>query len=228
MNLAVMQPYLFPYLGYFQLLYAADLFLIYDDVTFIKQGYINRNTIASASETHRFTIPVPGASSNRLISSLEFSGDVSKFLKQISQSYAQAPYRTQGMSLIEEIMTTDKRAIADLCQFSYEVIFAYLGLDISLKKTSDLDYNRSGSAKERLIALCKKFKANRYINLPGGAKLYTKEVFAAQGIDLKFIRMNTVHYSQPQAFIPNLSFIDVLMNCGPDEIVSLLGQYRLE
>ena len=92
MKLAVMQPYLFPYIGYFQLIYAADLFLIYDDVAYIKQGYINRNSILSPNGAARFTIPVPGASSNKLISELKFSGDVAKVLRTIEQRYCKAPH----------------------------------------------------------------------------------------------------------------------------------------
>jgi len=78
MKLAVMQPYLFPYIGYFQLIYAADLFLIYDDVSYIKQGYINRNSVLSPSGATRFTVPVPGAYSydlaNRILCLLLYAG----------------------------------------------------------------------------------------------------------------------------------------------------------
>jgi len=223
-----MQPYLFPYLGYFQLLHAADHFLIYDDVTFIKQGYINRNKIASAGVISRFTIPVEGASSNRLITTLEFSKNVTKFLKQVSQSYARAPYRGEIMNLLEVVMTSEERAISDLCKSSYKTIFNYLGLSVSLTKTSDLDYDRDGTAKDRLIELCLKLKAEQYINLPGGRKLYSKKDFSVHNIDLKFINMKSVHYNQQYGFIPNLSIIDVLMNCSPETVVTLLKQYTLD
>src|SRR5690554_1040537 len=92
MKLAVMQPYLFPYLGYFQLIHAVDLFVIYDDVAFIKQGYINRNSILSRGQPLRFTLPVPGASSNRKICELHYAEDAGKLLKTVAQSYARAPH----------------------------------------------------------------------------------------------------------------------------------------
>ena len=154
MKLAVMQPYLFPYIGYFQLIYAADLFLIYDDVAYIKQGYINRNNIWSANGATRFTVPVPGASSNKLISDLAFSGDVAKVLKTIEQSYSKAPYFEGVFPMIREALELDDRSIASICQKSYEDIFSYLGLEKQFKKTSELEYDRSASARDRLIALC--------------------------------------------------------------------------
>lgn len=92
MNLAVMQPYLFPYIGYFQLIYASDLFMLFDDVAYIKKGYINRNSIMMDGQPFRFTVPVPGASQNKKIYELSYSSDVDKVLKSIAQAYSKAQY----------------------------------------------------------------------------------------------------------------------------------------
>lgn len=228
MKLAVMQPYLFPYIGYFQLIYAADLFLIYDDVAYIKQGYINRNSILSQNDTARFTVPVPGASSNKLISSLTFSADVAKVIKTINQSYSKAPYFDNVFPIIRGVLELNDRSISSVCQKSYEDIFSYLGLEKRFKKTSELEYDRSASARDRLIELCQQFDADCYINAPGGRSLYAKPDFAEKGIDLRFIESLPVQYSQAgPEFIPNLSIIDVLMNCSPNEVVLLLSQYDL-
>lgn len=220
MKLAVMQPYLFPYIGYFQLIYAADLFLIYDDVTYIKGGYINRNRILSSNVTTRFTVPVPGASSNKLISELQFSTDVAKVLKTIEQSYSQARYFDQIFPLIQGALWLTDRSIASVCLKSLEDIFSYLGVEKQFKKTSELDYDRSAPAVERLIALCHEFGADCYINAPGGRKLYAKQAFAEKGINLKFVDSLPVKYSQGGVeFLPNLSIIDVLMNCSPQMVI---------
>ena len=228
MKLAVMQPYLFPYIGYFQLIHAADLFLIYDDVTFIKQGYINRNNILSSNSTIRFTVPVPGASSNKLISDLKFAADVSKVLKAIEQNYSKTPYFDDVFPIIKEILEFEDRSIAVVCQKSFEDIFSYLGIEKQFKKTSELDYSRSASAPDRLIALCQKFGADRYVNAPGGRKLYDKPEFARKGIELEFVDSLTVKYLQGgKEFIPNLSFIDVLMHCAPFKVRHLLKCYVL-
>jgi len=90
-KIAVMQPYLFPYIGYYQLVNLTDVFIVYDDVTFIKRGYINRNSILIDREPRRFNIPVIGASQNVLIQNLHYA-PVGKLLKTIEQSYSKAPY----------------------------------------------------------------------------------------------------------------------------------------
>lgn len=229
MKLAVMQPYLFPYIGYFQLIYAADLFLIYDDVSYIKQGYINRNSVLSPNGATRFTVPVPGASSNKLICDLQFSTDVAKVLKTIEQSYSKAPYFEDVFPLIRQILEHEDRSIASLCLNSYQAIFSYLGLEKPFRKTSELDYDRTVSARDRLIALCHKFGTDCYINAPGGRALYAKSDFAEHGVDLKFIDSLPVEYQQGNdEFVPNLSIVDVLMHCLPEDVVNLMEQYALD
>lgn len=228
MKLAVMQPYLFPYAGYFQLIYDADLFLIYDDVSYVKQGYINRNSILSSNGVTRFTVPVPGASSNKLISELKFDDDVRKVLRTIQQSYSRAPYFNDIFPLVRNALTFDDRSIASVCQKNFEDFFSYLGIEKKFFKTSELNYDRAGNACDRLIALCQNFKADHYVNAPGGRKLYRKSDFAEHGIKLEFIDPLLKIYSQEsEEFIPNLSIIDMLMNCSPSEVVDNLKCYQL-
>ncbi|NAW34714.1 WbqC family protein [Halomonas alimentaria] len=228
MKLAVMQPYLFPYIGYFQLIHASDLFLIYDDVAYIKQGYINRNTISSPNGVARFTIPVPGASSNKLIKELSFSSDVTKVLRTIEQSYSKAPNFAEVFPLVERVLQHEDRSIASVCMRSYQEIFSYLGIQKRFRKTSELDYDRTVSAKDRLIALSHKFGADCYINTPGGRSLYFKDDFEKSGVSLKFIDTLPLQYQQEnREFVPNLSIIDALMNCSRSEIGRLLRMYAL-
>lgn len=229
MKLAVMQPYLFPYIGYFQLIQASDLFLIYDDVSYINRGYINRNTMLSTNGKVRFTVPVPGASQNKLICNLEFSKDVAKVLRSIEHSYKKAPYFENVFPLIRQILEYENRSIAAVCLQSYEVIFSYLGVKKKFKRTSALNYDRSAMARDRLIALCQKYKAECYINSPGGRDLYSKPEFSESGIELKFIQSLPVEYRQQAAgFVPNLSIIDILMNCSQEKVIQLLNQYELD
>ncbi|MFV8570528.1 WbqC family protein [Marinobacter sp. SBS5] len=228
MKLAVMQPYLFPYIGYFQLIYASDLFLLYDDVAYIKQGYINRNTISSPNGVARFTIPVPGASSNKLIKELSFSNDVTKVLRTIEQSYSKASNFADVFPLVERILQHEDRSIASVCMKSYQEIFTYLGIQKRFRKTSELDYDRTASAKDRLIALSHKFEADCYINAPGGRSLYIKDDFEKSGVSLKFIDTLPLHYQQGTGeYVPHLSIIDVLMHCSPKEVRGLLARYEL-
>ena len=157
---AVMQPYLFPYLGYFQLINCSDSFIIYDDVNFIKGGYINRNYILSNGEKQRFTIPVPGASSNTKINELCYSTDVKKVLASIQQAYSKAPYFEEVYPLIEKVLKGKERSISNVCLQSYVEIFNYLGIRKNFFKSSDLKYDRKKSPAERLVELTKVCKYN--------------------------------------------------------------------
>ncbi|OIN12141.1 WbqC family protein [Oceanisphaera psychrotolerans] len=228
MKLAVMQPYLFPYIGYFHLIYVSDLFLIYDDVTFIKKGYINRNNVLTGSGVTRFTVSVPGASQNKLITELSFSTDVNKILKIVEHGYSMAPYFEAFFPLFKQIVENKERSISSVCLNSYQAIFSYLDIEKKFKRTSELEYDRSASARDRLINLSHKFGADCYINSPSGRKLYNKADFENQGIDLKFVDSLPVEYKQnSKEFVPNLSIIDVLMNCSPEEVRNLLVRYKL-
>jgi len=229
MKLAVMQPYLFPYIGYFQLIFESDLFLIYDDVTFIKQGYINRNRILSPNGPTRFTVPVPGASSNKLISDLEFSDNTTKVLKTIEQSYSKAPFFTHIFPLIHDTLKYRDRSISSVCLQSYQTILSYLNIERSFNKTSELDYNRSLSAQNRLISLCHHFDASCYINTTGGINLYSKEDFIQKGITLNFISPLPIKYKQGVSnFTPNLSIIDILMNCPKEDVIKIIRSYKIK
>lgn len=223
-----MQPYIFPYLGYYQLAHCSDVFVMYDDATFIKQGYINRNTILVNGRPLRFTIPVPGASSNELIKNLKFAERTAKVVETIRQAYSKAPYFDDVFPLVEGVIKSKDRGIPDVCQKGISEVFRYLGLRKDIVRSSDVGYDRSASAEDKLIQICRSFGSNTYVNSVGGKKLYSKGSFAAKGCDLLFIEMKDVRYRQrARDFIPNLSIIDALMHCPPDEVRSLLDSYVL-
>ncbi|SJK83786.1 WbqC family protein [Halomonas elongata] len=228
-KLAVMQPYLFPYVGYFQLMYASDKFVIYDDVNYIKQGYINRNTVLSQGQPQRFTVPVPGASSNKKIKDLYYSSDVKKTLSLLEQSYSKSPYFNEIYPIVHEVLVSPNRSIASLCEKSYQLIFEYLGLELQTYKSSDLDYERLGGRVERLVSLCKCLESEVYINSPGGRQLYAKGEFLEKNIELKFIKNNQAPYYQGQeTFFPYMSIIDVMMWCSPEQVVEKFEMYEVD
>lgn len=230
MKAAVMQPYLFPYIGYYQLVYSSDVFVFYDDVNYIKRGYINRNAILLNGSAHRFTIPVPGASQNVLINTLKFSEDVSKILLTIKQAYKNAEYYSEVMPLIEKVLTQEDREITSLCKASIEVVLDYLGVQKpKLLRSSDLEYDRNLSAAEKLIEISKINSCSDYVNSPGGRELYSKEYFQKMGLKLQFINPEVSEYSQGGAeFVPYLSMIDVLMNCSVSDVRGMLKQFTLD
>src|SRR5208283_1135183 len=119
MKLAIMQPYLFPYLGYFQLIAAVDKFVLYDDVAFIKQGWVNRNQILLHGKPHLFSVPLQGASSNKtirdtLVSFHEYPRWKDKFLKTITLAYSKAPQFEPTRSLLSDVIDSNFGNIGEL------------------------------------------------------------------------------------------------------------------
>lgn len=229
MAVAVMQPYLFPYLGYYQLAYCADTFVLYDDVTFIKGGWINRNNILSPQGAPmRLTVPVLGASPNVPIKDLNFSDDVNKILRTIKQAYGKAPFFEAVYPLVEKVLTCPERDITAICQLGIEYVFDYLGLNKTILRSSEITYDRSLPAADRLVSICRTLDSSDYVNSIGGQKLYSKYYFEGYGCSLSFLQMNDIQYPQGRhEFVPNLSMIDVLMWCDKHHAIRLLQQYTL-
>lgn len=228
MSYAVMQPYLFPYLGYYQLVNSVNTFVFYDDVNFIKRGYINRNNILSNGKPLRFTVPVINASQNKLIKDLNFDDNIKKVLKTIAQSYKKAPYFKDVYPLVEIVLSSENRALEHLCGKSVTLVFEYLGIKKNFYYSSELEYNRDLAAADKLIEIGNKLEMIDYVNSPGGKALYTKEYFSSKNINLSFIEIEKYEYSQnAEEFIPHLSMIDVLMWNSPEQVKLLLKKYKL-
>lgn len=227
-----MQPYFMPYIGYFQLIRAVDKFIIYDDVNYIKQGWINRNNILLNNKSHLFSLPLKDASSFKKINEIEineilFSKWKNKFFKTI-EAYKKAPFYESIKHILEEIMTFEQGKISDLIYRSLVEISKYIGIQTIIEKSSSIYENSELPRAERLIDICKKEKANTYINPLGGQELYDKKYFSDYNIDLFFIKTNKVEYVQfSETFVPWLSIIDVMMFNSPDEINKMLNLYEL-
>ena len=232
---AIMQPYIFPYFGYMQLVEASDIFVFYDDVTFIKQGWVNRNRIIINKAIYTFTIPLHEASSFKWIAHTQLK-DIEhfkkKFIKQVSQSYASAPGYALGLEYIEAVLSGKPTSISDISQKSVTLFFDLLGIEKQFLKSSDLPIAKPGqfSAADRLIEITKHLGGDIYLNPIGGVELYSKAYFASKGIQLNFVSPELKPYRQGKGveFIPSLSIIDVIMHLEPAEIRERLSDYQLK
>lgn len=235
MTLAIMQPYLFPYLGYFHLIHAIDKFVFYDDVNFIKQGWINRNSILLNQEPHLFTVPVRQISSFKKINETELDSArylswKKRFFKTIDHAYRNAPYFNSTRRLIEDVFSEDTKYVSDLAILSILSVSKYLNLRRDMILTAQIYANAHLQADDRVLDICKREGATVYVNPRGGKDLYSREVFAANGIDLKFISSDIPRYRQfGGEFVAELSIIDVLMFNSPEVISQeMLSCYVLE
>ena len=232
MKIAIMQPYIFPYIGYFQLINAVDKFAIYDDVNYIKQGWINRNRLLVNGLSYTFTIPIENNSSFTTIQKTKIDQKnyekwKGKFYKTLELSYKKAPYFEDIIKLVFLTFDSQFEFISELALKSILNICSYLKIDTTFVKTSSLYNNANLHSQNRIIDICKKEHATEYINLIGGIELYSKKDFAVDEITLKFLKPKQITYNQNNfnaIFHENLSIIDVLMFNSIDETKKILNE----
>jgi hypothetical protein len=228
MKVAIMQPYLFPYIGYWQLIQAVDVFVIYDDVNYIMRGWINRNNILEHGKPKLFTLQTHGASQNRLINQISVGGNAEKLLKILYQNYQKAPYFNSAMRVLSDLFLNEEKNLARFISTTIRKICSYLMIDTKLIVSSEVFNNTNLKSADRLIDICKQLGADEYINAIGGKGLYNKKMFAEKGLKLFFIESNQIAYTQfGDLFVPNLSIIDVMMFNPPEAIRKFVERYKL-
>lgn len=230
-KVGIMQPYFVPYIGYFQLMNAVDKYVVYDDVNFIKGGWINRNRILLNGEPRFINIPMIGASPNKLINEVGINNEpvlVNKTLKQIESAYKKAPYFNDVYPLIKDIVEFKADTIEKYIFHSFEIINNYLDIKTELILSSSLDKNNELKGQDKVISICKMLNATDYYNAIGGQELYSFDVFEKENINLHFIKTNEITYKQfGNEFISNLSIIDVMMFNSKEEVKKLLSNFEL-
>lgn len=231
MKVAIMQPYFLPYIGYFQLIFAADAFVIYDNIKYTKKGWINRNRFLLNAHDEIFTVPLASASDFLEIRDREVakSFERSKFLNRFKAAYERAPNFGIVFPWLQSLVNVEE---TNLFEFIYGSILracALLDLDTPIIKSSTLGVDPGLAGKDRVIATCKAVGATGYLNPIGGLELYDRNEFRDHGIELEFLKSGPVHYRQfGNEFVPSLSIVDVLMfNPLPDIRERLLTTYEL-
>ena len=228
MTLGIMQPYFMPYIGYWQLLAAVDTYVIYDDVNYIKKGWINRNNILVNNDKQMFTISLNGASQNKLINEITIADDFTKLRKTITMAYHKAPYYDKVMTLLDKIFSYQSSNLADFIANSIELVCQYLDIQTKIIMSSDIEKDNSLKGQDKILEICKLLNADTYYNAIGGQELYDKSVFEKENIKLCFLKSDIPEYSQyKNAFVPGLSIIDVLMFNSPIEVKQMLTNYKL-
>ncbi len=253
MKLAAMQPYFLPYLGYFQLIRSVDRFIIYDRVDYIRHGWINRNRYLPVNgEPRYFIVPIRGKQSGARICDITIDNREPwqfRLQRLIEMNYRRSPFFSEIFPLIESILNRSQDQISTLNSETLRMICAYLEIETELLVSgdefedleSDLGFtgemlpeyvkpdSASGNLRTlRILDICKLQGANIYVNAIGGRSLYDKKTFEQNGIHLLFVHSHPYIYRQNAArFFPDLSILDVLMNCGKQQTQKLLNNYEL-
>lgn len=230
-TIAIMQPYFLPYIGYFQLLAAVDKFVVLDDVNYINRGWVNRNRLLLNGTAHTFTVPLRGASQNRLICDIALvseQGWRDKLMCTIRQAYGSAPCYMQVSTLLESLINYPSVRLDEFLLNSLREIVRYLSLEVEIVSTSRVYKNAPLKGPERILDICLQERADRYINPIGGLDLYDRASFLEQGIQLNFLRSRPIAYHQGKGeFVPWLSILDILMFNGPPAVRQLLSEMDL-
>ena len=232
MKVGIMQPYLLPYLGYFQIMNACDKFVVYDNIKFTKKGWIHRNRMLLNNTDLMFSLPLKKDSDfldidQRFIADT-FKSDKNKILGQIRSSYSKAPHFATAYPVIEGIFNYPDNNLFNFILNSLVAIKAYLSIDTALIVSSTIDIDHSLKGKYRVMEICKNLKAKDYINPIGGMELYDKEEFQQNGLNLYFHKMHPITYPQNSTtFLPSLSILDVMMYNSKDNVTEYLHQFDL-
>lgn len=228
MRIAIMQPYFLPYIGYFQLIDAVDKFVIYDDVQFIRRGWINRNYILLNGERHLINLLLSGASLNKTINNIKLQPNQQKLIKTIENVYKKAPMFNEVFPVFLNIMEYEEKNLGKFLGYSITQLCKYLHVNTELFFSSDINKNCSLKGQDKVLHICNLLETNSYINTISGETLYSKDDFEKQNIELKFLKSNTKDYPQfKNEFVPNLSILDVMMFNSIVEIRQLLDNYEL-
>lgn len=253
MKLAIMQPYFFPYIGYFQAINAVDLYILYDNINFIKKSWINRNRhLLINHNLCYFYVSLKEKSSFKKIHEIELIDNdkwKKQMLKGIFFNYKKAKYFNDIFPLIEYVINYQTNKLSELNFQSIKCVCDYLNIktELIVDNVKYYDIEKKLTAKNidekdfpdlklinwqhkvvRILEICRIERANIYINAIGGIELYSKDEFLKNGIDLKFIKTKKIEYKQfDNDFVPDLSIIDVMMFNSPEEIREILNQYEL-
>ncbi len=226
-----MQPYFFPYIGYFQLINLCDKFVIYDDIQFTKRGWINRNRILARGEPLTITIPVAKDSDFLDICRREVSADFksAKMINIFRESYRGAPFWTKQEQMLGEVLGSSDRNLFGFVANSLRELVCRLEIDTELVVSSTLHVDPKLAGQERVVATCQAIGATDYVNPIGGRELYTRSYFAEHGIELSFLKSKLTPYDQGGApWVEALSIIDMMMFVDPLQLgVRLRGDFEI-
>lgn len=233
-RIAIMQPYFFPYLGYFQLIQEVDTMVLYDNIEYTKKGWINRNQYLQNGEAKKFSLPLEKASDFLFVDQRHLSQDVwpkhqKTLLAQISNAYRRAPFFEETFDLFQRCIEYPDYNLFNFIQHSIFQINSHLNIDTKIIKSSSLSIDEHLKGQSRVLNICKTLKAKVYVNPIGGTKLYAAEAFNNNNITLKFHEMDKIRYQQfNDSFIGQLSILDVLMFNSVSSTKILLSKYQLQ
>ena len=234
MKLGIMQPYFFPYLGYFAIIKHTNKFVLLDTVQFIRHGWIERNRILKPGGGWQyFSIPLQKHKRETLIKDIHIRNNVDwklLILRQIEHYKKKAPFYNKVIELFNKIFAKEFYTLVD---FNVETIkelcmLLHIDSDLSVFSEMNIELNEIKDPDDWALEISKELGAKTYINPPGGISFFNKSKYDKNNIELHFLQLNLSEYRQyGLEFIPGLSIIDVAMFCSIEKINIMLDDYKL-
>ena len=235
MKLGIMQPYFFPYIGYWQLINAVDEFILADITQFSKQSWVARNRILKPQEGWQYVlVPLVKHNLGSLIREIEIKKGYNweeTIIRQLSHYKKRAPYYFSTMDLLAEIFSIKCDTISQFNYISVSKICYFLGISTKITRINDLKLNikKNNAPDEWAINVCKEYaEVEEYWNPEGGFTFYDKQKYVDNNIKIRFIKSrNTIYNQERDLFEPFLSIIDIMMFNSTKEIKQMLLEYDL-
>lgn len=231
MKLGIMQPYFFPYIGYFQLINAVDTFVLLDDVQYKRHGWINRNRILKPNGGWQYICaPLNKSSITKLIKDVQI--DINKKWKELIirqlDHYKRSRFFHEIIKMVKDILfSNNEQSISKINFFIIKRLCIYLDIktEIILSSEHNFDYANVCDSGEWALRIAEQMNASEYINPIAGAELFDRTKFLSSNINLSFLKSDHIFYPQRSSFEPFLSIIDVLMFNGVEVTQNLLNRY---
>jgi hypothetical protein len=232
MTVSIMQPYFLPYLGYFQLINAADRFVVYDTIQYSKQGWMNRNRMLLNGKDAFFTLPVRKDSDFLYVEKRALIPDFEKHATYLHNlffnAYRKAPFVEETLALIDSVLFYPESNLFAFLMHSIEAVCRHLEITTPLIKASVIPADHSRKGVDRVIDITLAIGGTVYRNPNGAAWMYHPDYFASRGLGLEILKMNAIEYPQfGNRFVPSLSILDVLMFNGKERTKELLNEFSL-
>jgi hypothetical protein len=234
MKLAIMQPYFFPYLGYFGLIKHSDRFILFDTVQFIRHGWIERNRILKPGEGWQYIkVPLFKQPRETAIGKMKIRVNDSwqdRILRQLEHYKKGAPYYKEVVDFLRKSFSFKTDRITDLDAHLLAETCQYIGIPFSGEVFSEMDLaiEEINTPDEWSLSICKSLAADTYVNAPGGAQFFARDKFTRAGIRLEFLKINLRVYDQRrESFEEGLSILDVMLFNAPQDIRSMLDDFMV-
>lgn len=236
MKVAIMQPYTFPYIGYFQLINYVDKWVIFDDTQYIAKGWINRNRILHPDvkkEWQYFTVPVKKHSRESRIKDVEINDDLEwrdEFVGKLTSYRKKAPFYAETVEFISDCISFKCSTLSEWVVYTLKSTCNYLGIPFNYSLFSQMESNayKIDHPGQWALEIADAMDADEYVNPPGGYSIFNEKEFLARNIELCFLKPNLTPYVQRRGyFVPGLSIVDVMMWNSRDRIREMLIDYEV-